>query len=473
MNRLQRVLERIRKFLIYDLWRIDPGELTRWRLFWLRKVQVLWLVIRDFRADNCMLRASALTYATLLSIVPLLVMMVSLLKGLGVQNVLEPILVENLALGSQEIVTEIFRYLENTHFGRLGVIGLVVLILSVLALLSNIEESFNHIWHVRETRTLLRRFADYFSVVLFAPLLILAAVSISTSLQSQTLVMKLMETAYVGEAMLLLFKLIPFVVMWAAFIFLYLFMPNTRVRFHAALVGGVVGGTLWQLVQWGYVHFQIGVGKYNAIYGTMAALPIFIVWIYLSWMIVLFGLELSYAVQNIGTVSREIGAVKINFTSRTKLTVALLVLIGESFYRDGPPWSRKRIDSFLKLPPRIVSELLDDLVRLHLLAVRDDDKDLGVQYLPGRALDALPVSEVFRILREDGANYMPELQASVRRIIDELEQEERVEERRLGRLTVQDLVRRFMRENSEQDSGKEPAEDQARCREKTPFSSSP
>ncbi len=473
MNRLHHALEKIRKFLIYDLWRIDPGELTRWRLFWLRQVQVFWLVIRDFRADKCMLRASALTYATLLSIVPLLVMMVSLLKGLGVQNVLEPILIENLALGSQEIVTEIFRYLDNTHFGRLGVIGLVVLILSVLALLSNIEESFNHIWQVRETRTLLRRFADYFSVVLFAPLLILAAVSISTSLQSQTLVLKLLETAYVGEAMLLLFKLIPFVVMWAAFIFLYLFMPNTRVRFHAALVGGVVGGTLWQLVQWGYVHFQIGVGKYNAIYGTMAALPIFIVWIYLSWMIVLFGLELSYAVQNIGTISREIGAEKINFASREKLTLALLVVIGESFYRGGPAWSRKQVDAFLKLPPRIVSELLEDLVRLHLLAVRDDDKDRGAHYQPGRALDALPVREVLRILRQDGANYMPELSSPARRIIDELEQEERAEQRRLGRLTVQDLVLQLMEENNDDrcEAGRE--EDQARCREKTPFSSSP
>lgn len=443
MVRLKRALGKIRQFLIYDLWRIDPGELTRWRVFWLRQTQVVWLVIRDFRIDNCMLRASALTYATLLSIVPLLALMFSLLKGLGVQNVLEPFLIKNLAIGSQEAVAEIFRYIENTQFGRLGVIGLVVLVLTVLTLLSNIEKSFNHIWKVRETRTLLRRFADYFSVVLLSPLLLLAAVSISTSLQSQTLVLKLLETAYIGDAVLLLFKLTPFVVMWAAFLFLYLFMPNTQVRFRAALIGGIVGGTLWQVTQWGYVHFQVGVGKYNAIYGTMAALPIFMVWLYLSWMIVLFGLELSYAVQNIGTVRQEIDSRKINFACRQQLTLALLVATGETFYRGETAWSGEQIGRFLKLPPRVAAELLDDLVRLKLLAVLCDEGESGLRYQPGRALDALTIQEVFEILRKDGASYAEDLRLSIQDLITGLEGEiPQRDEEGLEKLTVQDLVLR-------------------------------
>lgn len=443
MARVKESLEKIRHFLIYDLWRIDPHELTRWRVFWLRQAQIFWLVIRDFKADNCMLRASALTYATLLSIVPLLALMFSLLKGLGVQDVLEPFLVQNLAIGSQEVVSEIFRYIENTQFGRLGSIGLIVLVLTVLALLSNIEKSFNHIWRVQETRTLMRRFADYFSVVLLSPLLILAAVSISTSLQSQVLVQKLLETAYVGEAVLLLFKVIPFVVMWAAFIFLYLFMPNTRVRIQAALIGGVVGGTLWQLVQWGYIHFQVGVGKYNAIYGTMAALPIFIVWLYLSWMIVLFGVELTYAVQNIGTVRQELGAEKVNFACRQRLALTVLLLAGEAFYRGEPAWSRERIGGELKLPPRVAGDLLDEMVRLGLLAVLCDESGELLRYQPGRALDALTVQGLFRELREDGASYPQNFRLPSRELVDEMEQQlGQAEAETLGELTVQDLVMR-------------------------------
>lgn len=447
MAPMKEYLEKIRRFLIYDLWRIDPHELTRWRVFWLRQAQIFWLVIRDFKADNCMLRASALTYATLLSIVPLLALMFSLLKGLGVQDVLEPFLIQNLAIGSQEVVGQIFRYIENTQFGRLGTIGLIVLVLTVLALLSNIEKSFNHIWRVQETRTLMRRFADYFSVVLLSPLLILAAVSISTSLQSQTLVQKLLETAYVGEAVLLLFKLIPFVVMWAAFIFLYLFMPNTRVRIQAALIGGIVGGTLWQLVQWGYVHFQVGVGKYNAIYGTMAALPIFIVWLYLSWMIVLFGVELTYAVQNIGTVRQELGAEKINFACRQRLALTVLLLTGEAFYRGEPAWSRERIGGELKLPPRVAGDLLDEMVHLGLLAVLCEESGELLCYQPGRALDALTVEGLFRELREDGASYPQNFRLPSRELVDEMEQQlQQAEAETLGEMTVQDLVMRRIAE---------------------------
>jgi membrane protein len=452
MASLKSNLDKVRKFLIYDLWRIDHHELTRWRVFWLRQAQIFWLVMRDFNADNCMLRASALTYTTLLSIVPLLALMFSLLKGLGVQNVLEPFLINNLAIGSQEAVAEIFSYIENTQFGRLGAIGLIVLVLTVLALLSNIEKSFNHIWRVQETRTLMRRFADYFSVVLLSPLLILAAVSISTSLQSQTLVLKLLETAYVGEALLLLFKLIPFVVMWAAFIFLYLFMPNTRVRIQAALVGGIVGGTLWQLLQWGYVHFQVGVGKYNAIYGTMAALPIFIVWLYLSWMIVLFGVELTYAIQNIGTVRQNLGAEKINFACRQRLALTVLMLTGESFYRGEPAWSRERIGEDLKLPPRVVSELLDDLVRLNLMAVLCDESGEQLRYQPGRALDALTVQGLFQELREDGASYPQNFRLPTREFVSGLEVNiQQAEQGVLGTLTVQDLVLRRVAEKGKQE----------------------
>jgi membrane protein len=309
-------LKRLWVFLSRGIWEIDAHELTRWRLFLLRQAQIASLVGRDFFADHCMLRASALTYSTLLSIVPLLALMFAFLKGMGVQNVLEPIILERLAVGSEEIITAIIRYINNTNVGQLGAVGMVMLIIAVLTLLSNIEESFNYIWGVKETRTILRRFADYFSVVTIGPIFLIASISMTTTLESQTFVQTLLGKAFVGEVIFLLFKVLPFVVMWAAFTGLYIFMPNTRVNFRAALVGGILGGTLWQLAQWVYVNFQVGVTRYNAIYGTLAALPIFMVWIYVSWLIVLFGLEVTYACQNLRTLHREIRGRNVNFASR-------------------------------------------------------------------------------------------------------------------------------------------------------------
>jgi membrane protein len=436
-------IDKVTTFFTYDLWHIETRELTRWRLFLLRQVQLVSLVLRDFHVDGCMLRASALTYTTLLSIVPLLALMVSVLKGFGVQNVLEPLILDKLAIGSVEVVSTIFRYIENTHFGRLGTLGLIFLVLSVLTLLSNIEKSFNYIWRVKETRSLLRRFSDYFSVVLFSPLFILAAVSMSSSLQSQTLVQHLLETAYIGEAVLLIFKLAPFVAMWAAFVFLYLFMPNTRVRFVSALIGGIFGGTLWQLVQWGYVHFQVGVAKYNAIYGTMAALPIFIVWLYVSWVIVLLGLELTYALQNASTMRQELGDEQINFVSWQRLALTVLLLVGEAFYAGLSPWTKERICAELKLPARKASELLADLVRLGLLAAVQDARGEITAYQPGRAPENLSLHDLLEMLRKDGAECPQGFRLPGRQEIAEVEQRlAEAELECLDGMTLWDLILR-------------------------------
>jgi membrane protein len=340
-------LKRIWVFLSRGIWEIDAHELTRWRLFLLRQAQIASLVARDFFADHCLLRASALTYSTLLSIVPLLALMFALLKGLGVHNVLEPLILERLAIGSEQIITAIIRYINNTNVGQLGAVGMVMLIIAVLTLLSNIEESFNYVWGVKETRTLLRRFADYFSVVTIGPIFLIAAISMTTTIESQAFVQALLEMAFVGEVIFLIFKVLPFVVMWAAFTGLYVFMPNTRVSFRAAMVGGVLGGTLWQLAQWVYVNFQVGVSRYNAIYGTLAALPIFMVWIYVSWLIVLLGLEVTYACQNLRTLRREIRGRDVNFASRELVALTVLLVTAETFYRGEKPWGLERLSAAL------------------------------------------------------------------------------------------------------------------------------
>jgi membrane protein len=439
-------LKRIWEFLSRGIWEIDAHELTRWRLFLLRQAQIASLVARDFFADHCMLRASALTYSTLLSIVPLLALMFALLKGLGVHNILEPLILERLAIGSEQIITAIIRYIDNTNVGQLGAVGIVFLIVSVLTLLSNIEESFNYIWGVKETRSLLRRFADYFSVVTIGPIFLIAAISMTTTIENQAFVKALLDMAFVGEVIFLLFKVLPFVVMWAAFTGLYIFMPNTRVNFRAALVGGVLGGTLWQLAQWFYVNFQVGVSKYNAIYGTLAALPIFMVWIYVSWLIALLGLEVTYACQNLRTLRREIRGRDVNFASRELVALTVLLVTAETFYRGEKPWELERISAALELPPRLARSVLEELLRLGLLSEVQEGEGREPAYQPGRAPETLQIHEIIEALRADGINYTELRKTPEREVIREVEKKIREAGRQsLEGMTLAELVHRMVR----------------------------
>ncbi|RME40619.1 MAG: YihY/virulence factor BrkB family protein, partial [Deltaproteobacteria bacterium] len=343
------------------------------------------------------------TYTSLLSFVPLLALMFAVLKGLGVQNRLEPLLLEHIAVGGEEFVGRIIEYINNTNVGRLGTFGLVFLVMTVLTLLSNIEDAFNSIWYVRETRSLMRRFADYFSVVTLGPIFLVLAVTMTASLESQGIVLQLKQTAYIGPIVIFLFKVLPYVAMWAAFAFLYIFMPNIQVRLQAAVIGGIVGGTLWQLTQWGYVNFQVGVARYNAIYGTMAALPIFMIWLYLSWVIVLVGLEVSYAWQNLGSLRQDKLEGAVSSLEREGVCLALMLYLGRRFQKGAPPARAHQVAAELGLPSRLVRQLLSELVDLHLLVeVEDGDRD-ETGYLPARSLDGLRVTEF--LLKVRGADH--------------------------------------------------------------------
>jgi membrane protein len=443
MTGLKEKVKKIKAFLSYDIWKIEPEAFSKGRFFLLRLAQLISLAFRDFFADNCMLRASALAYATLLSIVPLLALMFSMLKGFGVQNVLEPIILENIGLGSEEIVTSIIQYINNTNFGRLGTVGLVFLILTVLALLTNIEKSFNHIWGVGETRSLFRRFADYFSIVAIGPVFLLAAVSMTTTLESRALVQRLLEMAFVGEIILFIFQIGPFLFMWAAFIALYIFMPNTKVNFRAALVGGVFGGTLWQINQWGYVNFQIGVGRYNAIYGTMSALPIFIVWLYVSWLIVLLGLEVAYATQNLRTVRLKMRGESVNSASRELAALAVLLTTAKAFYRGEKPQTRESISVELGFPACLARNIFPDLVRMGFLSEVYAGAEEEPAYQPARAPQSLEICGVLQALKEDGVTFNKLRKTAEREVIQEIET--KIKEagcQALNGVTLHDLVLR-------------------------------
>jgi membrane protein len=399
---LKNFVERAKDWFTVSLWQVEEERLGRLRRFFLRQMQLLVLVYREFLADRCMLQASALTYFTLLAIVPLFALTFALLKGFGAQQALEPIILERFTVGSEEMVSTIIGYIDRTNFGSLGVIGLITFLATVVALLTNVEQTFNLIWGVGEARSPFRRFADYFSVLTFAPLLLFAAISMTTTLESQTFVQTLLEMALVGEVIYFLFRLLPYVAMWAAFVFLYTFMPNVKVRLGAALVGGILGGTIWQLAQWGYVTFQVGVSRYNAIYGGMAALPILMVWIYVSWLIVLLGAEVAYAWQNQTIIRREIREQKINFLNQEMVALSIMMVVARTFLAGEKPWGLQRISDTLCLPPRLARQTIDELLELGLLSEVHLAKEEDFAYQPASPPQQMPVHAILKALREDG-----------------------------------------------------------------------
>jgi membrane protein len=393
------IKSRLSRFFSTTLWDLEPETFAGYRRYALKYLQIVALVLRDFRDDQCLLRASALTFTTILSLVPFFALTFAVLKGFGVQNKIEPMILDQVAAGSQEIVDRIITYINNTNMTSMGAIGLVTLVITVISVLGNIEEAFNVIWGVKETRSIYRKFSDYLSVVITAPLLLLAAVSITTTMQSQTLVKWLVETSYLGDALLFFFRLVPYLIIWMALIFLYIFIPNTRVRFKSALVGGVLAGTVWQLAQWGYIHFQVGVGRYNAIYGTLALLPVFMVWIYTSWLIVLFGVEVVYAHQNIRTFRRELHNPSFSHSQKELLCLAILQNIAIAFHFERNPWTSEQLAENLSTPVKVVQELLSFLLESGYIRATADENPT---YFAARELDHIAIEDVLETLKNHG-----------------------------------------------------------------------
>lgn len=415
------LLQQGREFLLHGLWEINSVELRAGKRFFLRALQFVTAVVREFFADNCLLHASALAFTTILSFIPFLAVMFALLKGFGAEIDLEILILNHFALGSEEAVDAVFTYISNTSLAKLGTFGVVSLLMTVLILLNSIEQSFNHIWRVKETRSLVRLFSDYLSITIFSPILILAAISMTTTLESQGLVKYLLSMEFVGVFVLALFKFFPYLAMWAVFTGLYLFMPNTRISLRAALLGGAFGGILWQLLQWGYVTFQIGVTRNNAIYGTMAALPIFMLWIYISWVIVLLGLEVTFAIQNFRTIRLEFRGDKLSYEGRASAALAILLAAAAAFIKGCKPLTVDDLTLRLNLSPRFVQQSLTSLVHCGFLNEVAQGKDALNAYQPAIDIGSLTLHEVLQRMRQDGEELKFSQMGESGRIVDEMQ----------------------------------------------------
>ncbi|MFW6161236.1 MAG: YhjD/YihY/BrkB family envelope integrity protein [Planctomycetota bacterium] len=441
---MMELARRVHRFLAHELWREVPTP-SRVKGALLHVLRISILAGRDFMADRCAMRATALSYSTLLSIVPLLAFAFSVLKGMGVQQRLEPVLLR-VAAGQEDLVKTMLDYVEKTDVGALGTIGLLFLIWIVIKTLGTVEKSFNEIWGAQQQRSVFRKFTDYVSVLVTAPLLLIVAMSLTGYLQSEVAEQsRLVRVA--GHAVI---RLLPFFGTWVAFSAVYVFMPNTSVKITSALVGGVIAGTVWQFAFWGYTKFQVGVARNNAIYGTFAALPIFMVWLYMSWTIVLFGAEVSWAVQNVGAWWEQLRAQRASFASREEIALLAMTSLSVAFHRDGEPQPVATIASRFKAPARLVRDVLNILVAAKLVApvVADDD----TAYQPARPLEHISPADVVAALRQDGdAVHVPDDGPDAAFVAEILEESETPRREVLGRATFRDIAAGIGRGEGEQE----------------------
>ena len=404
-----------------------------------RQLRIIYFAVKGFIDNGCFLLASALTYSTLLSLVPLLALMFSILKGLGVQNRLEPLLLERLSAGSEEVVSQIIGYIDRTDVKALGALGLFGLLATAISVIGNIELALSRIWGVQRTRSLGRKFSDYLSVLLTCPILFAAALGATSSIQHVGLVQTILELPGVSYLVLFLAILSPYLLMWIALTFIYSYLPNTTVRLRSALFGGVIAGTLWQFAQWGYIHFQVGVAKYNAIYGAFAQLPIFLVWLYLGWNIVLLGAVITFAHQNIRGYAKDLGGSDARYAFREELGLKLLWLVGKNFYAEEEPWSAEALSRKLDVPARLVSETLEQHCQAGFLIAAPREK--GAVYLLAKPPEKLRLDQMIEAMRHYGGDTLTmrrvEGEEPLKNAIDQVAESRR---KALSRVTLRDLL---------------------------------
>lgn len=403
---------KITDFIRNDMWRIRRTKLPPGKSFFLTLLRVLVLSWRGFDEDKCQLRASALTFYSLISIVPVAAMAFGIAKGFNVDRLLEKELRGKFA-GQGEVIDKVIGFsrslLESTRGELIAGVGLLLLFWAVIRMLGQIEGSLNDIWGVKEQRSFGRKFSDYLSIMLVCPLILILSSSVTIFITTQvTLILeKIAILGSISPIVLVGLKLLPYALLWGLFTFVYKFMPNTNVRFASGLLGGIIAGTIFGIVQWVYISFQVGVAQYNAVYGSFAALPLFLVWLQLSWLIFLYGAELSFAYQNVDTYEFEPDALQASHRLKTLLALQITHYLVAGFRRGEAPPSARRISHQLEIPIRLVNEILFALANSKIITGTETGGDGDRGFVPGRDIDTLTVQYVIEAMEKRGLNDMP------------------------------------------------------------------
>ena len=394
---------KLRQLFTYFTDTIFRQDVSEWRnpvVRWLvQQYRLLFYTARGLVEHGTLVRSAALTFYTLMSLVPILAVVFAVVKGFGLTDGL----VENLYgifPRHPETIDYIVGFAENalarTQGGVVAAVGLVMLFWAVIRVFGSIESAFNNIWEVKVARSIARQWTDYIAVVMIVPVLWILANAAGDYVEQ---LLGLYDKWYFNT----LSHLASMVIIWTMFTLLYLIIPNARVRFQSALMAGIVAGTIFLLFQWGYVYVQRWMTSYNAIYGSFAALPLFLIWMQTSWEILLFGGELSFAYQNISRFAEERESLRISYDQRRKVLLAVMILVARNFRDHGGTLSTDAIRDRLGLPTRIVNDVLFQLVQAgQLIAVRSGDGERDVAFTPAHDLASTTVYGILEAVERTG-----------------------------------------------------------------------
>lgn len=398
------MLKALIRFLQVDIWRAKESDLSAVRRICYMVLKTAMLTIRFFTTKRVVNQASALTYSTLLAIVPILAVVFAIARGFGYNKYIEVWFRD--AFSSQPQVSEVIigfvnSYLVHTKSGIFLGVGLIFMLYTVMMLVNNIEVTFNEIWQVKKKRSIFRTITDYLAMFFLFPILIVISSGISLFLA--TMADSMAGFQLLGWAVKGLIDLSPYILMSLMFIGLYVFMPNTHVKVKNAIVPGILAGIAMQLVQFFYIHSQIWVTGYNAIYGSFAALPLFMLWVQISWTICLFGAELTYTSQNLDYYDYDAKTDDISHRYQLMLAALLMSHVCSRFAEGKSALTADDLRSRTGLPIRIVNDLLYKLMEAGLLIeVSSDEKSEASKFVPAESLDNLNLGVMVDRLEAQG-----------------------------------------------------------------------
>ena len=406
------LIEQALDYLNHGIWRIKIRDLPLRKYFLLRSLRIIVLSFRGFVEDKCTLRASALTFFSLLSVVPVVAMAFGIAKGFGFENSLENLIVARME-GQEEVARWILQFadalLQNTKGGLVAGVGVLILFWAVIKLLDNIEKAFNDIWYLKRGRSYVRKVSDYLAIMLICPLLLIVSSSLNVFITSQMehIAVRIALLGRLSFVIAFFLKLSPYFFLWILFTFVYMVMPNTGVSFRAALFAGVVAGTVFQVVQKVYIFFQVGVAQYNAIYGSLAALPLFLAWLQVSWLVVLLGCEISFSYDNEEHYEFDPGSLAVSHYFKRLLALRITRLCIEKFCKGEGPVDTPTIAQSLEAPIRLVRGALAELVQARVLSLVKYNAAAKDYFQPAQDVDNLTVKKVLDMLDRHGNENIP------------------------------------------------------------------
>lgn len=392
IKKIKEFYTKVISFITHDVWHLGTDRLSKRDAWLVRLLKVFILSLRGFSKDKVNQQASSLTLYLVMSIVPIAALAFAVAKGFGIDEQIKNELLTYFS-DQEEIVTWIINFadstIRNARGGWIAGVGMVMLLWTSMNMLVQVENSFNSIWQVKRPRSWSRRFADYISIMLVAPVLLFMASSFTVSIKYY-----IEAIPFVSNIAPFFYKLIPFVLMWFLFAVIYIVMPNIKVKFLAAFIAGVVAGTIFQLLEQFYFYSQVSISKYNAIYGSLAAIPLFLIWAKLSWQIVLFGAEFSFAYQNIDNYELEMDSDNVSHHNKRLLALYVLQFIAKNIIEGQPPVSAPQMAEKLNISTRMARMVADTLVDSGILVetLTADVKENA--YLPVIDVHQLTVSYV-------------------------------------------------------------------------------